>query len=83
MTIRHSDAKQLAAKLHRRYDSKLQAVTLIGQCMTKALFAAKADAVVFWALVHAHYRGGPLCDETDQELSAFADFILPDPSDLH
>ena len=70
MTIRHSDAKQLAAKLHRRYDSKLQAVTLIGHCMTKALFAAKADAVVFWALVHAHYRGGPLCDETDQELSA-------------
>ena len=83
MPVKHVEAKEMAERLHRRYDTPLVAVTLIGQCMTKALFAAKKDAVVFWALVHAHYRGGPLCDETDRELSVFADFILPDPSDLN
>ena len=49
------EAKLTATELRKRYDP-LRAITLIGQCMTKALFAAKADSVLFWACVHSHYR---------------------------
>ena len=83
MTIRRAEAREMAVKLRKRYDDPLQAVTIIGQCMTKALFAAKADKVVFWALVHAHYLGSPLCDETDRELAASGLFSLSDASSRH
>jgi len=56
-------------------------VTLIGRTLQKALFAGRSDEVVFWALVHAHYRGGDLCGATEEQLRAFADFIIRDPSE--
>lgn len=77
MTVR-----QVAEALHQRYDA-LRAVTLVGQQMMKALFAGRAEAVLFWALVHAHYRGGDLSDDTERELAVFSDFIERDPSERH
>ena len=69
----------VAQELHARYEP-LRAVTLIGRTIQKALFAGRSDEVVFWALVHAHYRGGKLCGATEGQLAAFRDYILPDAS---
>lgn len=80
--IRTADTKIVAHELHARYDH-LRAVTLIGRTLQKALFAGRSDEVVFWALVHAHYRGGDLCDATEEQLRFFAPFILPDPSEVN
>jgi hypothetical protein len=80
--IRTADAKTVANELHARYDPA-RAVTLIGRTLQKALFAGRSDDVVFWALVHAHYRGGDLCCSTEEQLSAFSQFILRDPSELN
>ena len=60
-----SEARMIARGLHERYDP-LRAVTLIGQCMTKALFAAKPDIVMFWAQVHLCYRDGADIDASKQ-----------------
>jgi hypothetical protein len=38
---------------------------------------------VFWALVHAHYRGGNLCAEVEEQLNGFSRFILRDPTELN
>ena len=78
--IRVSEAKRVAEALHARYEP-IRAVTLIGRVLLKALFAGRSDEVVFWALVHAHYRGGELSGATEVELDEFRDFILPDPKD--
>lgn len=80
--IRIADTKVVAQHLHARYEP-LRAVTLIGRTMQKALFAGRSDEVVFWALVHAHYRGGELCGATEAELAAFRASIVPDLVDLH
>lgn len=80
--IRMADTKVVAQHLHARYEP-LRAVTLIGRTMQKALFAGRSDEVVFWALVHAHYRGGELCGATEAELAAFRASIVPDVVDLH
>jgi hypothetical protein len=58
-------------------------VTLIGRTLQKALFAGRSDEVVFWALVHAHYRGGDLCASVEEQLNAFSSFILRDTSELN
>lgn len=58
--IRTADTKIVASELHARYEP-IRAVTIIGRTLQKALFAGRSDEVVFWALVHAHYRGGNLC----------------------
>ncbi len=75
--IRFSDAKALAVALHDRYEHA-RAVTLIARLSQKALFSGRADEVVFWALVFAHYCGGDLSPATETELEAFAPFILRD-----
>ena len=80
--IRTADTKIVAHELHARY-AHLRAVTLIGRTMQKALFAGRSDEVVFWALVHAHYCGGELCESTEEQQSYFAAFILPDPSEVN
>lgn len=80
--IRMTDAKSVARALHDRYEPT-RAVTLVGRTMMKGLFRGRADEVVFWALVYAHYRGGDLSDTTQQQLAEFQDYILPDPSDIH
>jgi hypothetical protein len=80
--IRTADTKIVAHELHARYDP-LRAVTLIGRTLQKALFAGRADEVVFWALVHAHYRGGDLCGSTEEQLNHFAPFIARDPSEVN
>jgi hypothetical protein len=80
--IRTTDTKTLAAELQSRYEP-IRAVTIMGRLMEKALFAGKSDEVLFWALVHAHYRGGDLCDATEQELSVFSEFILHEPSEVN
>lgn len=80
--IRTADTKIIASELHSRYEPA-RAVALIGRAVQKALFAGRADDVVFWALVYAHYRGGELCDATEEQLAAFRASILPDPSELN
>jgi hypothetical protein len=72
----------VAHELHKRYDP-LRAITLIGRTLEKALFAGRSDEVVFWALVHAHYRGGDLSDSTEEQLGLFAPFIVRDPSEIN
>ena len=76
--IRTADARALALALHDRYDHA-RAITLIARLSQKALFGGRADEVVFWALVFAHYCGGDLSSSTVGELDAFAPFILRDP----
>ncbi|PZN94139.1 MAG: hypothetical protein DCF30_20800 [Hyphomicrobiales bacterium] len=66
----------MAAQLHERYDSSLQAITTIGQCMTKALFAGKSDSVLFWAMVHAHYRA-LLPSEAKSHIARLSEIVLP------
>ena len=80
--IRTADTKIVAQELHMRYDH-VRAVTIIGRTLQKALFAGRSDEVVFWALVHAHYRGGELCAATEEQLHAFADYILRDPTEVN
>lgn len=53
----------------------------MGRLLLKALFAGLSDEVVFWALVHAHYRGGDLCAPVEEQLAAFSEFILRDESE--
>lgn len=73
-----SDARRVAEELHDRYEP-IRAVTLVARTLQKALFAGRSDDVVFWALVHAHYRGTGLRGATEAELAVFRDFILPEP----
>lgn len=78
MMVCDASAKAMAAKLHERYDEPLQAITTIGQCMTKALFAGKSDVVLFWALVHAHYRVADLYGDTESPTAQLSEIVLPD-----
>ena len=80
--IRTADTKMVASALHSRYEPA-RAVALIGRTLQKALFSGRSDEVVFWSLVFVHYRGGDLCDQTEQQLSAFRDHILPDTSEVN
>ena len=80
--IRTADTKIVAQELHTRFDH-VRAVTIIGRTLQKALFAGRSDEVVFWALVHAHYRGDSLCAATEEQLHAFSDFIIRDPSEVN
>lgn len=80
--IRTADTKIIARELHARY-GHLRAVTLIGRTLQKALFAGRSDEVVFWALVHAHYRGGDLCAAIEEQLNFFAPFIIREPSEVN
>ncbi len=78
--IRIADTKTLASELRSRYDPP-RAVAIISRILQKALFAGLSDEVVFWALVHAHYRGGDLCAPVENQLAAFSKFILRDESE--
>ena len=80
--IRTADTKIVAQELLTRYDHA-RAVTLIGRTLQKALFAGRSDEVVFWALVHAHYRGGDLCAPMEEQLNAFSRSIIRDPSETN
>ena len=75
--IRISDARAVAEALHDRYEHA-RAITLIARLSQKALFGGRADEVVFWALVFAHYCGGDLSPQIEKQLAAFAPFILRD-----
>ena len=74
-----ASAKAMAAKLRQRYDEPLQAITIIGQCMTKALFAGNSAAVLFWALVHAHYRVAALYGDSESPIAQLSEIVIPDP----
>ncbi len=74
-----ASAKAMAAKLHARYDHPLQAITTIGQCMTKALFAGNSEVVLFWAMVHSHYRAAPRHGDTEPPITPLSQIVLPDP----
>ena len=80
--IRTADTKAIASELHSRYEP-IRAVTLMARSLQKALFAGRADDVVFWALVFAHYRGGELSDSTERQLAEFRQYILPDHPDTN
>jgi hypothetical protein len=77
--IRISDAQAVARALRDRYEHT-RAVTLIARLSQKAMFGGRADEVVFWALVFAHYCGGDLSPAVDKQLDAFAPYILRDPA---
>lgn len=74
--IAMDNARRVAEALQARYEP-IRAVTLVARTLQKALFAGRSDDVVFWALVHAHYRGTGLHRATEAELAVFRDFILP------
>ena len=80
--IRKADTKKVANEMHARYEPA-RAVVLMSRLLQKALFAGRSDEVVFWALVHAHYRGGDLSDRTNRQLAAFSEYVLPDPSEFN
>lgn len=71
------DAKLVAQEVHARYEP-IRAVVLISRSLQRAVFAGRSDDVVFWALVYAYYRGGELCEATQEQLAAFRLQILPD-----
>ncbi len=77
-----ASAKAMAVKLHERYDEPLQAITTIGQCMTKALFAGNSDVVLFWALVHAHYRVAALYGDTESPIAQLSEIVLPNANGI-
>jgi hypothetical protein len=81
MSIEQADARFVATEIRRRYEP-LRSVTLIGRCMLRALFDGRSDDVVFWALVHAHYRETPVNDRLEQQLEALVKFRREDPSEL-
>lgn len=74
------NAMSMATKLHERYNDQLQAITTIGQCMTKALFAGKAKTVVFWALVHAHYRALSPDGSAEWSIPKLCEIVPSDPN---
>jgi hypothetical protein len=80
--IRARDAKIVADALHERYNP-VRAIVLIARVLQKALFAGRADDVVFWALVYAHYRGDDLSPATQEQLSIFSAFLEFDLPEKH
>jgi hypothetical protein len=80
VVIRTAETKIVAEALRERY-KPARAVSLIGRVIGKAVFTGRSDEVVFWALVHAHYRGGDLCPTTEEQLNMFARFFITDPSE--
>lgn len=80
--IRMTDAQLVADELRTRYEP-LRAMTLLARMLNKALFAGRSDEVVFWALVHAYYRGGQLSESTHEQLAAFRELILPASRDVY
>lgn len=81
MSIEQTDARIVAIEICTRYEP-LRSVTLIGRCMLRALFEGRSDDVVFWALVHAHYRETRVNDRLEQQLETLAKFRREDPSEL-
>lgn len=82
MSIERADVQVVAAAIAKRYEP-LRAVTLIGRCMLRALFDGRSDDVVFWALVHAHYREKPVNDRLERQLEALVKVRRSDPSKSH
>lgn len=80
--IHTKTVRQVADALHERFPEKV-AVNLVARIMLKAVYANRPSEVMFWALVHAHYHGGDLCDEVEQELAMFSHFIEYDASDCN
>ena len=78
--INMSDAKAVAGELHQRY-APVRAVVLVSRSLQRALFAGRSDDVVFWALVHAHYRNDDLDGEVEKQLAALLGTIIRDPSE--
>jgi hypothetical protein len=82
VVIRTADAKIVAQELRVRY-KPARAVTLMGREIQRAVFSGRSDDLVFWALVHAHYRGDDLCPTTEKHLSMFRRFFIKDPSEIN
>lgn len=82
MLISRADAKVVAEELHVRYDP-VRAVVLIGRLITKGVFAGRSDDVVFWALVHAHFRGSDLTSWSEQQLAGLPEAVFTDREEFH
>ena len=82
MSISRADAKVVAEELHARYDP-VRAVVLIARLITKGVFAGRSDDVVFWALVHAHFRGGALTEWSEKQLAELPEAIFTDCEEFH
>lgn len=68
--IRSRDVDAVVCALRRRY-APLRAVALMARSIERALYAGRASDVVFWALVFARYRGGPLDDFAESRVLSF------------
>ena len=82
MSISRADAKVVAEEIHARYDP-VRAVVLIARLITKGVFAGRSDDVVFWALVHAHFRGAALTSWSEQQLAELPEAIFTDCEEFH
>ena len=70
-----SEAERVAQALRTRYEP-VRALTLIGRLMLKSVFAGRSDEVVFWGLVHAHYRGADLSEPIQAALASLEHDLL-------
>lgn len=69
------EAERVAQAMRTRYEP-VRALTLISRLMLKGVFAGCSDEVVFWALVHAHYRGTDLSAPIQSALEALGPELL-------
>ena len=82
MSLEQADALLVANEIRTRYDP-LRAVTLIARAIVRALFGGRTDDVIFWALVHAHYRGIAVSDRLERQLAALLGRTSSEPSESH
>jgi hypothetical protein len=80
--IRMTRARTVVQELHSRSDPA-HPVPSIDGTLLQALFAARSDEVLFWALICAHHRGGDLGGAKEEQHSGLSLFVLRDPSDMH
>lgn len=69
------EAERVAQVMRARYEP-VRALTLISRLMLKGVFAGRADEVLFWALVHAHYRGSGPSEPIQSALEALGSEVL-------
>ena len=70
-----SEAERVPQAMRTRYEP-VRALTLISRLMLKGVFAGRSGEVVFWALVHARYRGTGPSEPMQSALDALGPELL-------